>query len=217
MNRASRQTHHVVRGHDSQSRHGTCRPTSRLQRRHRRRSERSCHPHGSARTAEGGVSRTRKASRHPVAESRSRAGSRVGQCRRSMKPSPTLQMPCSRAVGLLVHIASVALDTDRTSWYSMGHRLIDRGTVCCRLDGRELTIFQRCVDPELPKPSDVQQVHGITDRVVQGQSTIAHVSPPFSESLALPTLFSWPIPHDSTSVAIEERYAITIVYERGSP
>jgi hypothetical protein len=117
----------------------------------------------------------------------------------------------------LVHIASVALDTDPTSRYSMRHRLVDRGAVCCRLDGRELTTFQRYVDPELPKPPDVQQVHGITDRVVQGQSTIAHVSPSFSESLALPTLFSWPIPHDSTSAAIEERYAITIVYERGSP
>jgi WYL domain/Exonuclease len=107
----------------------------------------------------------------------------------------------------------VALDPDPTSRYSHKHRLVEIGAVCCRLDGRERTTFQRCIDPEMPKPPDVQQLHGITDRVVQSQPTIGHVLPPFIKSLALPTRFSWPVKHDSTSAAIAERCAITIVYE----
>jgi hypothetical protein len=63
----------------------------------------------------------------------------------------------------------------------------------------------------------VQQGHGLTERVVQAQPTIAHVLPPFIESLALPTRCSWPTTHDSTSAASPERCAITIVYVRGSP
>jgi hypothetical protein len=89
--------------------------------------------------------------------------------------------------------------------------------VCFRFDGRELTTFQMLINPEMPIPLDVQQVHGINDGLAQGQLTIEHVLPLFIESLALPTRCSWPITHDSTSVAIAERCAITIVYKRGSP
>ena len=188
MNRASSQTHHVVRGHDWQSRHRTCRPTSRLQRRHRRRSERSCHPHGSARTAEGGVSLTLKATRHPVTEPRSRPVLRVERCGRSMRPSPHSADAVTQNRRALADAASVVLDTNTTSWYSMRHRLVDIDAVCCRVDGQELTTFQRCIDPERPKPPDVHQVHGITDRVVQGQPTIEHVLPQFLESWALPDI-----------------------------
>jgi DNA polymerase III epsilon subunit-like protein len=83
----------------------------------------------------------------------------------------------------LVPIASMVFDTDPTSRYSIMHRLVESGAVCCRLDGRELTTFQQCLDPERPKPPDVHQVHGITDRAVQGQPTIEHVLPQFIESL----------------------------------
>jgi hypothetical protein len=110
----------------------------------------------------------------------------------------------------------VALAADPISRYARKHRLVDIGAVCVRLDGRERTTFHRCIDPDMPTPPDVHQGHSITDRVVQGQATIAHGLPPFIESLALPTLFSWPISHDSTSAAIAARCAITIVYERGS-
>jgi hypothetical protein len=36
------------------------------------------------------------------------------------------------------------------------------GAVRFRLDGRELTTFQLLIDPAMPHPKDVQQVHGIT-------------------------------------------------------
>jgi DNA polymerase III alpha subunit (gram-positive type) len=79
----------------------------------------------------------------------------------------------------------VALDTDTTSRYSIEQQLLEVGAVCFHLDGRELTTFPRCIDPGVPKPPDVHQVHGITDRVVQGQPTIAHVLPPFIEFLGV--------------------------------
>jgi DNA polymerase III epsilon subunit-like protein len=77
----------------------------------------------------------------------------------------------------------MVFDTDPTSRYSIMHRLVESGTVCCRLDGRELTTFQQCIDPERPKPTDVHQVHGITDRAVQSQPTIEYVLLQFIESL----------------------------------
>jgi DNA polymerase-3 subunit epsilon len=84
---------------------------------------------------------------------------------------------------VLADIASVALDTDPTSRYSIGHRLVDRGAVRCRLDGRELATFQTLINPQVLIPPDVQQVHGITNRLVQGQPTIEHVLPLFIEFL----------------------------------
>jgi hypothetical protein len=117
----------------------------------------------------------------------------------------------------LVFVAFVALDTDTTSRYSIEHRLVERGAVCRRLDGRELRTFQTLINPEVPIPSDVQQVHGINDGLAQGQLTIEHVLPLIIESWAPPTRCFWPITHDSTSVAIDQRCAITIAYERGSP
>ena len=76
----------------------------------------------------------------------------VGRCRRSMKPSPHPAHAMTQNRRALAEVACVALDTDTTSWYSMRHRLVDRSAVCGRLDGWELTMFPRCIDPERPKP-----------------------------------------------------------------
>jgi DNA polymerase III epsilon subunit-like protein len=89
--------------------------------------------------------------------------------------------------------------------------------VCCRVDGQELTTFQRCIDLERPKPPDVHQVHGITDRVVQGQPTIEHVLPQFLESWALPDILLLANNARFDLSAIAEECAITIIYDRGSP
>jgi hypothetical protein len=87
-----------------------------------------------------------------VADPRSRPVSRVGRCRRVMRPSPHPADAVTQNRRALADVACVVLDTDTTSWYSLRQRLVDRGAVCVRLDGRELTTFPRCIDPERPKP-----------------------------------------------------------------
>jgi DNA polymerase III epsilon subunit family exonuclease len=56
-------------------------------------------------------------------------------------------------------------------------------TVRGRLDGRELATFEEFIDPQIPIPLDVQQVHGITDVMVRGQPTVEQVIPYFTEFL----------------------------------
>src|SRR2546430_6934419 len=82
----------------------------------------------------------------------------------------------------LVPIAFVVRDTDTTSRYASKYRLVDRGAIYCRLDRRERTTFQRCIDPELPKPrcstgARHYRTHG------QGQPTIEAILPWFIDCL----------------------------------
>jgi hypothetical protein len=111
-----------------------------------------------------------------VAEPRSRPVLRVGRCGRSMRPSPHSADAVTQNRRALADAASVVLDTDTTSWYSMRHRLVDIDAVCCRVDGQELTTFQRCIDPERPKPPDVHQ--GTASRLLGPGSTHARACPP---------------------------------------
>jgi DNA polymerase III epsilon subunit family exonuclease len=66
------------------------------------------------------------------------------------------------------------------------HRLVEIGAVRFRLDGRELATFQQLIDPHIPIPPNVQQVHGITDAMVRRQPTVEQVIPHFMEFLGLP-------------------------------
>jgi DNA polymerase III epsilon subunit family exonuclease len=63
------------------------------------------------------------------------------------------------------------------------HRLVEIGAVRFRLDGRDHATFQQLINPEIPIPRDVQQIHGITDRMVRGQPTLEQVIPQFIEFL----------------------------------
>src|SRR6266576_5350104 len=81
----------------------------------------------------------------------------------------------------LTDITFVALDTETTGLQPIVHRLVEIGAVRFRLDGWELATFQQLIDPEIPIPPEVQQVHGITDRMVRGQPTIEHILPQFIE------------------------------------
>ena len=99
-----------------------------------------------------GVSLTLNATRHPVSEPRARPVARLGRYRRSVPPSPHPADAVTQNRRAFADIACVALDTDTTSWYSMRHRLVERGAVCCLLDSQEFTTFPRCIDPERPKP-----------------------------------------------------------------
>ena len=80
-------------------------------------------------------------------------------------------------------ITFLAFDTETTGLQSIVHRLVDIGAVRFRLDGWELATFQQLIDPEIPIPPEVQQVHGITDAMVRRKPTIEHVLPQFIEFL----------------------------------
>jgi len=83
----------------------------------------------------------------------------------------------------LTDITFVALDTETTGLQPIVHRLVEIGAVRFRLDGCELAAFQSLINPEIPVPKDVQRVHGITDRMVRGKSTIEQIMPHFIDFL----------------------------------
>jgi DNA polymerase III epsilon subunit family exonuclease len=83
----------------------------------------------------------------------------------------------------LTDITFVALDTETTGLQPIVHRLVEIGAIRFRLDGWELATFQQLIDPEIPIPPEVQQVHGITDAMVRRKPTIEHVLPQFIEFL----------------------------------
>jgi DNA polymerase III epsilon subunit family exonuclease len=83
----------------------------------------------------------------------------------------------------LTAITFVAFDTETTGLFPIMHRLVEIGAVRFRLDGRDHATFQQLIDPEIPIPQDVQQMYGITDRMVRGQPTLEQVIPQFIEFL----------------------------------
>jgi hypothetical protein len=83
----------------------------------------------------------------------------------------------------LTDITFVALDTETTGIFPIMHRLVEIGAIRFRSDGRELATFQQLIDPQIPIPPNVQQVPGITDRMVCGKPTIEHVLPQFIKFL----------------------------------
>jgi DNA polymerase III epsilon subunit-like protein len=76
-----------------------------------------------------------------------------------------------------------SLDTETTGQFPTTRRLVKVGVVRFRLDGQELATFHTLIDPEMPFPKDVQQMHGITDTMVRGKPTIEQVLPQFIEFL----------------------------------
>jgi DNA polymerase-3 subunit epsilon len=86
----------------------------------------------------------------------------------------------------LTDITFLAFDTETTGLYPIMHRLVEIGAVRFRLDGRELATFQQLIDPQIPIPRDVQQVHGIANAMVRGQPTVEQVMPHFIEFLGTP-------------------------------
>jgi DNA polymerase III epsilon subunit len=86
----------------------------------------------------------------------------------------------------LTDLTFLAFDTETTGLRPMMHRLVEIGAIRFRLDGHELATFQTLIDPQIPIPWEVQQVHGITDAMVRGQPTIEQVIPHFIEFLGAP-------------------------------
>lgn len=102
---------------------------------------------------------------------------------RERLPGERLRRSMYHAQPRLTDITFVALDTETTGLQPIVHRLVEIGAVRFRLDGWELATFQQLIDPEIPIPPEVQQVHGITDEMVRRKPTIEHVLPQFIEFL----------------------------------
>lgn len=83
----------------------------------------------------------------------------------------------------LTDITTIALATETTGLHSIVHQLVELGAVRFQLDGRELATFQTLLNPEVPIPPDVQQVHGITKALVRRKTTIDQTLPQFIEFL----------------------------------
>ena len=83
-------------------------------------------------------------------------------------------------------VTFLAFDTETTELFPIMHRLVEVGAVRFRSDGRELGTFQPLINPEVPIPPDIQQVHGITDGMVRGQTTNEDVLPRFVDLLGAP-------------------------------
>jgi DNA polymerase III epsilon subunit len=83
----------------------------------------------------------------------------------------------------LTDITFLAFDTETTGLHPIVHRLVEIGAIRFRLDGHETATFQQLIDPHIPIPREVQQVHGITDAMVRRKPTIEHVLPQFIEFL----------------------------------
>jgi DNA polymerase-3 subunit epsilon len=86
----------------------------------------------------------------------------------------------------LTDISFLAFDTETTGLFPIMHRRVEVGAVRFQLDARELATFQTLINPEIPIPKDVQQVHGITDAMVRGKPAIDQILPQFIEFLGLP-------------------------------
>jgi DNA polymerase III subunit epsilon len=104
----------------------------------------------------------------------------------------------------LTDITFVAFDTETTGLHPIMHRLVEIGAIRFRLDGSETTTFQSLINPQIPIPKDVQQVHGITDRMVRGQPTIDQILPRFIEFLGGPDtiLLAYNAPFDLSFLAM---------------
>jgi DNA polymerase III epsilon subunit-like protein len=83
-------------------------------------------------------------------------------------------------------VTLLAFDTDTTGLFPIMHRLVEGEAVQFRSDGRELGTFQTLINPEVPIPPDIKQVHGITDGMVRGQTTNEDVLPRFVDLLGAP-------------------------------
>jgi DNA polymerase III epsilon subunit family exonuclease len=92
----------------------------------------------------------------------------------------------NHAQSRLTDITFLTFDTETTGLFPMMHRLVEVGAVRFRMDGRELATFEPLIDPHIPIPPKVQQVHGITDRMVRGQPTVEQVIPQCIEFLGAP-------------------------------
>ncbi len=69
----------------------------------------------------------------------------------------------------------VAFDTETTGVWAPANRIVEIGAVKFRPNADEVEEFEALVNPERPIPIEVQEIHGISNDMVQSAETIAPV------------------------------------------
>ncbi len=82
------------------------------------------------------------------------------------------------------HIQSldfVAFDTETTGIWAATHRIVEIGAVRFRLGQQKTDRFQELINPEREIPTEVIEIHGITNSMVRSSRTIEPVLKDFAE------------------------------------
>jgi len=91
---------------------------------------------------------------------------------------------CISAIGDLEHLSQlqfVAFDVETTGLSPVVARLVELSGVKFRLGDDQPATFSSLIDPEMPIPPEVSQIHGITDDMVDGAPKCSQVVPEFLE------------------------------------
>ncbi len=80
-------------------------------------------------------------------------------------------------------IEFIAFDLETTGLSPDFNRIVEVGAVRFRADGMKLDRMDQLVDPRCTIPTDVTQIHGITDKMARGQPPIEDVLPEFVKFL----------------------------------
>jgi DNA polymerase-3 subunit epsilon len=86
----------------------------------------------------------------------------------------------------LSEVEFVAFDLETTGLYADSDRILEIGATRFRLSSPDIAHFEQLVQPECAIPREVIAIHGITDRMVLGQPTLAEVLPQFLQFLGSP-------------------------------
>ncbi|MCB9471808.1 MAG: WYL domain-containing protein [Candidatus Obscuribacterales bacterium] len=76
-------------------------------------------------------------------------------------------------------ITFVAFDVETTGLSPVANRLVELSGVKFSYDNGKVETFSELIDPEMPIPREVTNIHGITDRMVRGKPNAAAVIPKF--------------------------------------
>ena len=76
-------------------------------------------------------------------------------------------------------ITFVAFDVETTGLSPVANRLVELSGVKFSYDNGKVETFSELIDPEMPIPREVTNIHGITDQMVRGKPTAATVIPDF--------------------------------------
>ena len=96
----------------------------------------------------------------------------------------------------------VAFDTETTGLSPVTDRVVEIAGIAFKADGSEIAAFEQLVDPQIPIPPALTQIHGITDSMVAGKPAIDDVLPAFVSFVESFVLVAHNAPYDVAMLAM---------------
>jgi len=96
----------------------------------------------------------------------------------------------------------VAFDTETTGLSPIEDRVVEIAGAAFGPDGSPLGCFEQLVDPGIPIPEALTQIHGITDAMVQGKPRIEQVLPEFLRFAGDAVLVAHNAPYDVSMLMV---------------